>query len=278
MTALISATALKDLLESGKDLIIIDARPNFDAYQQEHITGAHHLDINLDLSAKTENAANGGRHPLPTPAAFSEVLSSLGIQDDSQIIIYDQNNSSMAAARAWWMLRGAGLSKVQVLNGGLDAAKKVGDLTEAGVNYKNKSSHYTFKAWKLPIASIEEVDEASKNLSKLIIDVRTPERYEGISEPIDLIAGHIPNAINLPFTNHLKADGTFITKSELRGKYKSFLKDKASKDVIIHCGSGVTACHTLLALDYAGFELPKLYVGSWSEWSRNDKPIAKGKD
>ena len=119
-----------------------------------------------------------------------------------------------------------------------------------------------------------EVDKASTENTALIIDVRSKERFDGDEEPIDLVAGHIPGAVNVPFTKNLDNAGLFLSPEELRGVYEDVLKDSDPGKVIVHCGSGVTACHTLLALAYAGFEIPKLYVGSWSEWSRNGKPIA----
>lgn len=127
------------------------------------------------------------------------------------------------------------------------------------------------------MATINEVEKASVLQNGLIIDVRETSRFIGEIEPIDLISGHIPNAINIPFSTNLDEKGLFLSSEKLKGKYKNVFESNDSKTIIVHCGSGVTACHTLLAMDYAGFEIPKLYVGSWSEWSRNNKPIAVGK-
>jgi len=124
------------------------------------------------------------------------------------------------------------------------------------------------------LANIDEVEKASNSQDYLIIDVRESARYNGEYEPIDLISGHIPNAINIPFSTNLDENGLFLSPEILREKYKNIIDNKKSNEIIVHCGSGVTACHTLLAMAYAGFEIPKLYVGSWSEWSRNGKPIA----
>ncbi|MXV38925.1 sulfurtransferase [Flavobacteriaceae bacterium Ap0902] len=277
MKSIISAEELKELI-CKEDLILIDARPGLKSYHKQHLKGAFHLDLNTELSDIKPDFAEGGRHPLPSPAKFSELLSSLGIKKDSYIIVYDQLNGSMTAARLWWMLKAAGLEKVQVLNGGLEAALKERIETDRELKEKNQNSGFSFNAWQLPLTNINEVEKASKSGDKTIVDVRSPERYQGITEPIDTIAGHIPNAINIPFLENLNADGTFLSPEELKKKYETIFKNKSASDMIFHCGSGVTACHSLLALDYAGLEIPNLYVGSWSEWSRNKKTIAKGKE
>jgi len=128
--------------------------------------------------------------------------------------------------------------------------------------------------WQLPTADINEVEANAQHEDYLVIDVRENYRYRGESEPIDLIAGHIPGAVNIPFVTNLDAEGLFLSPQTLKSKYETALDNRKADHVIVHCGSGVTACHTLLAMDYAGLEIPKLYVGSWSEWSRNNKPIA----
>jgi len=161
---------------------------------------------------------------------------------------------------------------VQVLDGGKAAAEKAGLPTSHQNKSPKPTSPYPAKDWQLPLADMEEVEKATKDNNKMVIDVRESNRYLGISEPIDLVAGHIPGAVNIPFSENLDEKGNFLPAEELKKKYESAL-GSSSTDVIVHCGSGVTACHTLLALAHAGMEIPKLYVGSWSEWSRNDKPI-----
>lgn len=138
----------------------------------------------------------------------------------------------------------------------------------------NNTEMYEFNDWKLPMADLDEVEKVSEMENHTVIDVRDADRYNGKTEPIDLIAGHIPGAINIPFSENLKKNGQFLSPSELKIKYENIFKNAKSESIIVHCGSGVTACHTLLAIAHAGLEIPKLYVGSWSEWSRNDKPIA----
>jgi thiosulfate/3-mercaptopyruvate sulfurtransferase len=211
---------------------------------------------------------------LPKIETFAKTLTDLGISKDKHVIIYDDNNGSNAAARFWWMLKSVGHNKVQVLNGGLNHAKNANFPMSSKVEYINRTSEsYHISNWNLPTIEINEVERISHDLNYLVVDVRSKERYEGKNEPIDLIAGHIPGAINIPFTENLDENGLFLKPDALRKIYEPIFKEIKTENIIVHCGSGVTACHTLLALNYADMEIPKLYVGSWSEWSRNNKKI-----
>jgi len=260
--------------------ILIDASAGSKArFDENHLAGSLYIDLNEDL-ADIKDFAIGGRHPLPTLQQFAKVLQKFGIEKDSHVIIYDDKNSGNAAARFWWMLKAIGHEKVRVLNGGYKAAIEAGFAVETGKwkvegeNTKARSAMpYVIHSWQLAVADIDEVETASKNGNQTIVDVRDANRFAGLTEPIDLIAGHIPNAINIPFTENLDENGLFLSPDVLREKYKKVLKGKSSDQIIVHCGSGVTACHMLLAMDYAGLEIPKLYVGSWSEWSRNNKEM-----
>lgn len=277
MKSIIQATELIQMV-NDKSLILIDASsgPNGKGkYIKKHLQGALHLDLDTDLSAIKENAKNGGRHPLPTPQEFTDMLSQKGIMPSDHIVIYDDNNGANAAARLWWMLRAVNHSKVQVLNGGIKIAEAMGFPVTSKVVNRNHSN-YPAHAYMLPKVSIKEVEEAIASPNKLVIDVRAATRFRGEIEPIDKIAGHIPGAINIPLTENLDEKGHFKSSNDLRDFYKKRIESMDPKDIIVHCGSGVTACHTLLAFDYAGFKIPSLYVGSWSEWSRNNKPIATG--
>jgi 3-mercaptopyruvate sulfurtransferase SseA len=263
---------IKDSLE----IILVDARAGINAeesYQNEHLKGARFVDLDRDLST-VEDPANGGRHPLPSLEKFSQVLSNLGISSSSHIIIYDDKNGSNAAARFWWMLSAVGHEKVQVLNGGLQAAIKIGFPVSSEIENFEQTKNYPISDWKLSQANIDEVEKARNNKENIIIDVRDKNRFDGLTEPIDLIAGHIPGAINVPFSENLNEDGCYKSAEVLTQKYSTIIGDINPENVIVHCGSGVTACHTLLAMDYAGIPIPKLYVGSWSEWSRNDREMA----
>lgn len=276
MTPIISSSELKNI--PAENLIIIDARTGKDAkqnYLDKHIKGARFIDLDRDLAEIGENAAFGGRHPLPSVEKFAETLSDLGISEEAHIVVYDDKSASNAAARAWWMLRSFGLEKVQVLDGGMQAAEKAGLEFSSGEEKFDKAALIKKNHWSLPVSSLEVVENELTNDSSTVIDVRDAYRYKGESEPIDLVAGHIPGAINIPFSENLDESGNFLSPEILKEKYSKLLQDKPDR-LIIHCGSGVTACHTILALDYAGFPIPDLYVGSWSEWSRREgKEIAK---
>lgn len=276
MSPIISPSELKNL--STENLIILDARTGKEIrqnYLEKHIKGARFIDLDKDLAEIGEDAAFGGRHPLPSVEKFAETLSNLGITENSHLIVYDDKNASNAAARAWWMLRSFGLENVQVLDGGMQAAEKNDFEFSSGEEVFNKAVLIEKKQWNLPISSLEIVENDLADNSSTVIDVRDAYRYRGESEPIDLVAGHIPGAINIPFSENLDENGNFLSPVVLKEKYGQLLKNNP-EHLIIHCGSGVTACHTILALDYAGFPMPDLYVGSWSEWSRREgKEIAK---
>jgi len=266
-------------LQNLPELILVDARAGLNVYEnylKEHLKGARYVDLNKDLATVDCNPKNGGRHPLPSLEKFSEVLSKTGISPESHTVIYDDKNGSNAASRFWWMLKSIGQEKVQVLNGGLQEAIKAGFPVNSGIESFEKSN-YPVSNWKLAVADIEEVEKARKNDQNIVIDVRDKNRFDGLTEPLDLIAGHIPGAINVPFSENLNENGFYKSAEELNEKYKTILGDINPENVIVHCGSGVTACHTLLAMDYAGIPIPKLYVGSWSEWSRNDREMATKK-
>ncbi len=276
MNPIISASDLL-LLRSQKELVLIDARSSPTAkqnYENNHLEGARWVDLEQDLSEKTDNAAQGGRHPLPPVIKFAQFLGKLGITPQSQVIVYDDKNGTNAAARFWWMLRAVGHQKVQVLDGGFQAAMDARFPTNSGIETPNPTVAYPTDVWHLPMADMEEVAQAANASDAMVIDVRDADRYAGKTEPIDLIAGHIPGAINIPFTENLDTKGFYLSPAELKTKYEAAIGDFDAEKVIVHCGSGVTACHTLLAMAQSGMEIPKLYVGSWSEWSRNDRPMA----
>lgn len=261
---------------NASEIILIDARAGINAeehYKNEHLKGARYVNLNRDLATPDCNPANGGRHPLPSFEKFSEVLSKLGIIPKSHVIIYDDKNGSNAAARFWWMLKAVGHEKVQVLNGGFQAAIKAGFPVSSKTESFNIAEKYIMNHWKLPLADIKTVDKARTNNKNIVIDVRDKDRFEGQTEPLDLIAGHIPGAINVPFSKNLDENGFYLPSDKLAEKYTQILGNIKPENVIVHCGSGVTACHTLLAMDYAGIPIPQLYIGSWSEWSRNNKPM-----
>jgi thiosulfate/3-mercaptopyruvate sulfurtransferase len=240
------------------------------------VQGALHVDLDRDLSQKPADPSYGGRHPLPDITVFAALLGKLGITPSTHVVVYDDKNGANAAARFWWMLRAVGHTDVQVVDGGLDAIIREGLPMTSFLHEPVSKSPYPVDSWKLPMISLDDVESAAGDPDCLVIDVRESYRYRGEKEPIDLVAGHIPGAVNVPYLQNLAPDGSFRSPSELAAFYHSLIDHRDTANVTIHCGSGVTACHTLLALDHAGIKGANLYVGSWSEWSRRDKPVATG--
>ena len=274
MKPIISAQELLEL--NNNQLLLFDASNNPNAkenYLKKHLKGAYFIDINTELADIKEDLSNGGRHPLPTLEQFSKVLSKFGVTPDTHIIIYDHANGANAAARFWWMLKSVDHKKVQVLDGGIQDAIKTGFPINSGEEKLSKKTNYVYKNWKLPIASINDVERLSQQKNGYIIDVREAQRYNGETEPFDPIAGHIPDAHTIPFSENLTDNGLFLSQETLQKKYAPIFEKYKPEEIVVHCGSGVTACHTLLAMNYAGFEIPNLYVGSWSEWCRNSKEM-----
>ena len=282
MKPLLSAPELLTLLQGQQtNVVIIDARAGAadirQQYEAQHVHGALFVSLEDELAHKSENAANGGRHPLPPVERFAELLGHrLGITPETHVVVYDDKNGANAASRFWWMLRAVGHEKVQVLDGGLQAAIASGVPVDAEPVAVKAQSKYNAQSWTLQMRTINEVAVAAASKQHIVVDVRDRERYVGNQEPIDLIAGHIPGAINIPFAGNLDERGFFRSPEELRTKYSEASAEVPLANVTVHCGSGVTACHTLLALAHAGMEIPALYVGSWSEWSRNPREIATG--
>ena len=264
---------------SSDDILIIDARSGPDAlsrYLESHLEGAVHVDLDKDLAKKPKNPADGGRHPLPEPKDFAEFLGKIGVTPKTKLFVYDDKGGANAAARFWWMMRAAGHENVSVISGGMQAAMQAGKKITSEVPKRKSTSPYPFATWNFPTATIQEVEKAVKDPDQLVIDVRESRRFVGEIEPIDTVAGHIPGAVNAPFSDNLTADQSFKSEKELSEKYKSLIGNRNPKNVIVHCGSGVTACHTLLAMEHAGIKGARLYVGSWGEWSRTGRPIGKG--
>ena len=276
---IIKASEIEEISSTG-DTVIVDARGGADAedrFDTGHLDGAMFVNLETDLSKKVENPADGGRHPLPDAEKFGQLLGQLGITPKTKVIVYDDKRGAMAAARFWWMLKAAGHEEVYVVSGGLEAIIKEGlTISQDALTLLTEYPDYPFEEWLLPTVSLKEVEQAVSNPDYVVIDVRENYRYKGESEPIDLVAGHIPGAINIPYVENMGEDGNFLSSEYLKQKYTAALAGKDPEKIIVHCGSGVTACHTLLALEDAGIAGANLYVGSWSEWSRNDKPIATG--
>jgi thiosulfate/3-mercaptopyruvate sulfurtransferase len=261
------------------NLILVDASqgPNAKAnYDARHLEGSIYVDLDTQLADIKADFADGGRHPLPSISQFLKTLGSLGISENSHLVIYDDKSGANAAARFWWMLNAIGHKNVQVLNGGLPAAVSAGFSISFDSTQKVADCTYPKADWASSTVDIDFVENVAQNPDYLVIDVRDAARYRGEVEPIDLVAGHIPGAINIPLTGNLDGEGLFLSPKILRKKYEEVIDGRPLDNVILHCGSGVTACHSILAMVSAGFNIPKLYVGSWSEWSRNAKEIGVG--
>jgi thiosulfate/3-mercaptopyruvate sulfurtransferase len=261
-------------LATLQDVVLFDCRPETAAYLAGHLVGARHASLDRDLASHPDDAARGGRHPLPSVADFAARLGQWGVQPSTHVVAYDAQNGANAAARFWWLLRAFGHSLVQVVDGGLAALESEGFALTQDIPEVEPAPPYPAHRFGGPQANIDEVELARHDGARRVVDVRAPFRYRGESEPIDPIAGHIPGAINLPLSDNLQPDGRFKTAGELRALYAAALGETPPTQAIIHCGSGVTACHTLLALERAGLPGAKLYVGSWSEWCRTDRPRA----
>ena len=260
-------------ISENQNLRIFDVRTGSNAkenYIKKHLEYSVFVDLNSDL-AEIDDPKNGGRHPLPKFEDFVKKLGTLGIDKNSHVVIYDDKNGANAAARFWWMLRAVGHKNVQVLNGGLQVAQNQNYPLSSVEEYYPETKYISdYQDWQLPQVWIDDVKKASQDSDSMIVDVRESQRFDGIMEPIDLVAGHIPNARNFPFIDNLDEKGLFKSPEVLRNLYSELFDNYEKSKIIFHCGSGVTACHSLLALDYAGFDIPNLYVGSWSEWSRNE--------
>ena len=250
------------------DAVLVDARPDAGAYAAGHVAGARHAQLERDLAAHVDDAARGGRHPLPEPPVFAATLGRWGIAPDSHVVIYDDQGGASAASRLWWMLRAIGHGAVQVVDGGFAALRAAGATITGDEPRVAPAPPYPLAALA-GTADIAEVERARSAGDRRVIDVRAAFRFRGDSDPFDPVAGHIPGARNAPYADNLRPDGTFKPAGELRAQLTAALDGIAPAQTIVHCGSGVTACHTLLALDRAGLTGARLYVGSWSEWCRD---------
>ena len=262
---LVSAEELAGKLERVR---VVDARPGLAGYAAGHVAGAVPVDLDRDLSGPSDCPERGGRHPLPSPEAFGALLGRLGIGPDTEVVVYDEAGGALAAARLWWMLRAIGHERVSILDGGLQAAQASGLPIEREPTRLGPGPPYPVRGFALPTVSIDEVRARAGEASSIVLDVREPARWRGEVEPIDPVPGHIPGSVNLFFGENLGPDGRFLSPDALAAKYRAIFGEVPAEQVIVHCGSGVTACHTLFALDLAGLSGAALYVGSWSEWCR----------
>lgn len=242
------------------------------AYQANHLPGARYAHLDEDLSAP-KNGRNG-RHPLPDVATFAQTLSRWGIDAGKQVVVYDDSFGAMAV-RLWWMLRWMGHDAVALLDGGLPKWQREQRALTADLPAVRPST-FTPQVREHMVVKADAVLAASQSGTPLF-DARPEMRFTGEKEPIDPVAGHVPGARNLPFDDNLAMAGTMMSAEELREMYDELLDGRKPEEVIHMCGSGVTACHNLLAMEIAGLPGAKLYAGSWSEWIADpSRPVATG--
>ncbi|MHA6204000.1 sulfurtransferase [Dyella soli] len=243
-------------------------------YRAGHIPGAVYASLDRELSDLSRQAEGLGRHPLPLESAFSEVLSRWGWRPGLQVVCYDAAGGSLAAARLWWLLRLAGVGEAAVLDGGYPAWVAAGKPVEAGEVTREPGQmavHFDASQYLVDHAGLLGAPE------RLLLDARAAPRYRGEVEPIDRVGGHVPGALNRPFAENLAADGRFKPADALRQEFLALLGSHAPTDVVHMCGSGVTACHNLLAMEHAGLPGSRLYAPSWSGWvSDPARPVATG--
>lgn len=239
---------------------LIDPTKGRATYESGHIPGAVFVDLDHDLAG---SPGLDGRHPLPDASAFAATLGRLGIEPTSHVVVYDDAGGQIAA-RLWWMLRAIGHERVQVLDGGYQAWVDAGHDAEVG-NVVPAPTEYPDPGFFKGVVTHDQLD------GRTLIDARNPDRYRGDHEPIDPKPGHIPGAHNVPTSENLDETGRFRDASALGGLYSEF-----PADVVVSCGSGVTACHDALAMVVADRKMPDVYVGSYSEWSRRDLPVSTG--
>ena len=253
--------------------VLSDADAGERAYAAGHIPGARYANLDKDLSAP--QATNSGRHPLPNPGTLAEKLGQWGVDKNKQVVVYDDACGAMAA-RLWWLMRWLGHEAVAVLDGGLHKWQDEGKpLTTMTPNIS--PSHFFPEISDDMCVTADQVEAMLNNMSGQLIDARAAKRFRGEQEPLDKVAGHVPGAVNLPYAENINIDGKFKPADILRDRYLNVLNDVKPTDVVHMCGSGVTACHNLLAMEHAGLSGSKLYAGSWSEWiTDNRRPVATG--
>lgn len=277
-TTLVSAAALLENLASP-DWLILDVRHDLAApeaghaaWHAGHIPGACFLHMDNDLSAP--KTGHNGRHPLPDRAAFASLLAHLGANPQTQIVAYDAQGGMMAA-RLWWMLRWIGHEAVAVLDGGFQTWQTLGAPVETRTPHPRTAGGLLLRDSLVATVSADEVLQNITTRQRLVVDARSPDRFRGENETMDPVGGHIPGANNRFFKDNLLETGTFKEAGQLRKEFLDVFGDYRPDQVIAQCGSGVTACHNLLALEIAGLGGVALYPGSWSEWCSDPaRPVA----
>jgi thiosulfate/3-mercaptopyruvate sulfurtransferase len=280
-TTLISAAELAALLASEPRPVVIDTSfdlADTDAWEKRfrasHLPGSHYLHLDRDLSAP-KNGRNG-RHPLPARADFARTVAALGIGPETQVVALDAQGG-VYAARLWWMLRWLGHRNVAVLDGGIAAWQRAGGTLTDQPSPAPVPAQAPYPDRPSLAPSVDAAGVTTRPPRQAVLDARSGERFRGEAEPIDAVAGHIPGALNRFHRENLDDGGVFKAPDRLRAEFGVLLGDRSPDEVIHSCGSGVTACHNLLAMEHAGLAGSLLYPGSWSEWSADPaRPIARG--
>ncbi len=269
---LISATQLSEAIDTAApgQLVILDCsfelgdpQAGHRTFAAGHVPGAHYIHLEDTLSAP--KTGRNGRHPLPDPDGFVRALASLGVSNDTQVVAYD-NAGGMYASRLWWMLRWVGHQAVAVLDGGLAAWQAAGLPVTQDAGQPALAGDLSRRPSRVRTVDYAEVLANLDSGARLVIDARAPDRYRGENETIDPVGGHIPGARNRLFRDNLGADGRFKPAAQLRDELSQMIGARSPDELVSQCGSGVTACHNLLALEVAGLPGAALYPGSWSEW------------
>ena len=280
MRTLICARELAALRERG-DVLVVDCRFELSDphkgeldYLDAHIPGAVYANLDRDLSDLSKRGF--GRHPLPNADAFSALLSRWGWRPEIPVVAYDNANGALAAARLWWLLRLAGDECGAVLDGGLAAWTNAGFALDSKVVHRESGSvRIAFDP--AMVVWIDELENLRRQGSAVLLDARAAQRFSGEVEPIDPVGGHVPRALNRPFSENLDASGRFKPSQQLRQEFEVLLAGRDAGDIVHMCGSGVTACHNLLAMEYAGLHGSRLFAPSWSGWvSDRSRPVATG--
>lgn len=276
---LISTDALASELDAQRWVVVdcrfelSDPEAGHRAYLNGHLPSAVYAHLNDDLSSPPSDTS--GRHPLPDPKAFARTLGGWGIGKGKQVVAYDAGSGAFAA-RLWWMLRRLGHEAVAVLDGGFKAWVEEGQALEKDPHV-NPPTVFNGKAKFDQTIAVEKIEASLDHHNLLLLDTREPARYAGQIEPIDHKAGHIPGAKNHPFQRNLDARGRFLPPEVLKQQFDATLAGTPANEAVVYCGSGVSACHNLLAMVHAGLSEAQLYVGSWSEWSRDPtRPVETG--
>ncbi|NIM40707.1 MAG: sulfurtransferase [Hydrogenophaga sp.] len=282
-STLISASELAQALRSPQPPVVLDcsselgdADAGVRAYEAGHIPGAHHVHMHHTLSGP--RSGDNGRNPLPDPLLFMQAMSALGIGTDTRVVAYD-GSAGVYAARLWWTLRWIGHEAVAVLDGGLGAWKAAGQAVSTEAPPRPRPAPLKARPSLEKTVSYEQLRANIDAPRWLVLDARAPDRFRGENETVDPVGGHIPGARNRLFRDNLQADGRFKPAAQLRAEFEALLDGRSPEAIVNQCGSGVSACHNLLAMAVAGLGGAALYPGSWSEWcARPGAPIATGAD